>query len=116
MKQGIILISLLLALGACAAKHDPQTVCNEMFIILPDNYVIDLAAGATVILDPAVQEFAIFCTRTEAQAALEGHAQALPGAWRIYTLKGEFTEVAKPDGKGKYSLAKPAEVGDWVEL
>lgn len=108
---------LLFALCACAARQEPQPVaCGQMYVILPDNFVIDLAAGSTVVLDPAMQEFAVFCGREKALEALGRLAPGLPGNWRVYTLKGEFAEIAKPVGREEFALARPAEVADWVEM
>lgn len=86
--------------------------CDAMYVILPDNYVIDLAAGAKIVLNPAAHEFALFCSPDDARAAL-GRA-APDGDWRVYQLNGSFNDLARSRGND-YSLAQPAEIVDWVQ-
>lgn len=110
------LLVLLLAIVLCACAKGrvstPPGCGNGMYVILPDNYVIELAAGAKVVLNPAVHEFALFCTPDDARAALD---RAAPdGDWRIYQLGGSFGELARIRGND-YSLAQPAEITDWVQ-
>lgn len=106
---------LLCCLCACAGKQQSPPAlpdCEALFVILPGNFIVDLAAGSRVILDPAVQEFALFCTGNEAREALANVQPA--GDWRIYRLDGEFAELATQRGEG-YILAKPAKAIDWLE-
>lgn len=109
----VFVITLALLLSACAPKQNSQVECRQVYVILPDNFVIDLAAGSTVTLDPAMQEFALFCNQEEALTALETVAPKLPGGWRIYTLKEEFSEIGKRRGQEEYILIKPAQLADW---
>lgn len=104
-------ISLLLC--ACARSHTTAN-CDELYVILPGNYVIDLAAGAKVLIDPASQEFALFCTAVKAQQAL--NRSKIPGDWRVYKMAGAFSEIAQPQANGDIKLIKPDEVIDWVEV
>lgn len=114
-----LLLSLLLA--GCAQPQpspDPQIPleCQDAFVILPDNFVIDLAAGSTVRLDPGAQEFALFCTPEKADQALRKTAPHLPGGWRVYRLRESLQEVGRPAGREEFILARPAELEDWVEI
>lgn len=104
----------LLLLCACAAKQMPQESPSRLFVILPDNYVIDLAAGSEVIIDPAAQEFALFPSVAAAAKALAA-AQNLPGSWGVFEISGDPAEIARPHGSGEYVLVKPAQVLEWVE-
>lgn len=110
----ILLATLFLGcLCACAGRQHSQPApdCEALYVILPGNFIVDLAAGSRVILDPAVQEFALFCTDREARDALANVQPA--GDWRIFRLDGEFAELGRQRGSG-YILAKPAEAIDWL--
>lgn len=111
----VALALALFSLCACAAKEQPQpgAECQEMFVLLPDNYIIDLAAGSRVVIDPALREFALFCEPSEAKMALA--RQNPPGNWRVYKLAGNPVEYAERRANGNRILGKPAEVADWVE-
>lgn len=113
--SGILPICCLVLLCACGAKTPPPPPedCNELYVILPGNFIIDLEGGSRVWLDPAVQEFALFCTPDAARAAFK-RADALPGEWRIYKLEGAFADIAAVRGANEYELARPALVTDWV--
>lgn len=107
------LIACALALMcACAGKTGQPEPANELFVILPGNFIVDLAADSEVWLDPGVQEFALFPTKAEALSALK--KAALPGEWRVYRMAGTVEEIAAPRGSG-YALAHPARVADWVD-
>lgn len=105
----------LLVLCACAAKQVPQEMPARLFVILPDNYVIDLAAGSQVIIDPSAQEFALFPTSGAAAKALAAAAPNLPGSWGVFEIADNPAEIARPRGSGEYVLIKPAQVLEWVE-
>lgn len=114
------LLPLILALaaccGACGKQQDPACVqadCQKLYVALPANFIIDLAANAHVTLNPAAGHFAVFCSLADAR---QGLADAnLAGDWRIYSLKGSFEELAEPAGDGQYRLAVPAELDDWID-
>lgn len=106
-----LLCSVLLA--ACARQRlATPPGCDSMYVILPDNYVIDLAAGAKIVLNPAVHEFALFCSPQDAQVALKRGAPA--GEWRVYRLAGAFGDIARVRGND-YALSQPTEITDWVQ-
>lgn len=106
----LVIILLTCVLSACAARNRN---CDHFYVILPGNYIVDLAAGAKVILDPASEEFALFCTAAQAQKAL---TTVNPnGDWRIYKMNGSFGEIARETPDGAYVLSAPAEVNDWVQ-
>lgn len=107
---------LLLALCACAAKQAPRELPTRLYVILPDNYIIDLAAGSQVTIDPAVQEFALFSSPRKAADALAEAAPGLPGAWAVFEVNGNPAEIARPRGAGEYVLTRPVQVLDWIEV
>ena len=87
------LLGSLLMLGGCAttgpntAPLPPDRDCQEVYTVAPGNYIIDIAGGSMVVLDPAVQDFPLFCSPEEARAGLKTAMDngALPaGDWRIY--------------------------------
>ena len=57
------LLGSLLMLGGCAttgpntAPLPPDRDCQEVYTVAPGNYIIDIAGGSMVVLDPAVQDF-----------------------------------------------------------
>lgn len=107
------LLALAAALLLLACSRTPPG-CDNMYVLLPDNYVIDLAAGAKVLLDPSSQEFALFCSAMKAQQALQ---KAGPqGNWRVYGVDGDFNEIVRELGAGQYILKRPAQVRDWVDV
>ena len=83
----------------------------------PGNYIIDIAGGSVVVLDPAVQDFPLFCSPEEARTGLKTAMDngSLPaGDWRIYRLNGTLQEIGQQPEPGHYSLARMARLVDWV--
>lgn len=115
------ILALACILAACAPKSgtgiQAPPDCPGAHVILPGNFIIDLAAGSELVLNPAVQEFALFCKPEEAERALRESAQNLPqgGDWRVYRLEGKFSDLARPCGEGGFCLGRPARVEDWLE-
>ena len=68
------LLGSLLMLGGCAttgpntAPLPPDRDCQDVYTVAPGNYIIDIAGGSMVVLDPAVQDFPLFCSPEEARA------------------------------------------------
>ena len=117
------LLGSLLMLGGCAttgpntAPLPPDRDCQEVYTVAPGNYIIDIAGGSMVALDPAVQDFPLFCSPEEARAGLKTAMDngALPaGDWRIYRLNGTLQEIGQQPEPGHYSLARMARLVDWV--
>lgn len=108
-----LFIFLAFCASGCAQNAPTQTDCPKVYIILPDNFIIDLVAGADVIVNPAIQEFALFCSSAQAREVLQKSGL---DNWRVYSLKGDFTELAEPvPGHDQiYRLAVPAQVEDWI--
>lgn len=104
---------LLLGLSLLGCSRTPPG-CDNLYVILPDNYVIDLAAGAKVLLDPSSQEFALFCSAMKAQKAIN-EAEAT-GDWRVYGVDGDFNDIVRELGAERYILRRPAQVRDWVSI
>ena len=93
-----LLLSLLCAglLAGCAASQSAPTSspapCEVAYTFAPGNYIIDLASGSEVVLDPLMHDFPLFCSPAEAQNALElalANRQLPDGDWRIYRLGRE---------------------------
>lgn len=121
----LMLTSFLLAsLVACSKSVPPvqqpqgsMPDCQSAYVYAPGNFIIDIASGAAVVLDPAVHDFPLFCTPGEAAAALENEITVgrLPdGDWRIYLVEGQFNEIAYPLEQGGYGLKRMAPIVDWV--
>ena len=122
------LVACCLALAACAGRqHLPLQApvapedCAALYVVAPGNYIIDLAEGSAVVLDPGVREFPLFCgpdTAAEALAAEVNEGRLPAGDWRVYRLEGGFTDLvqeAEPGGPSPYALARKARLADWVD-
>ena len=122
----ILPVFLMLALCACSkglgensSSVSPRADCPSPLVVLPDNYIIELAAGSIVELNPARQQFALFCTVEEAREAMRADLAAGriegEGRWRIYSLNGDYEQLARPCGDGQICLAAPTTVLEWVD-
>lgn len=122
----LLFFLLLLFISACShgggessSALPVRTACPSPLVVLPDNYMIELAAGSIVELNPARQQFALFCTVEEARAALNADLVAGKiqgeGRWRIFSLNGDYEDLARPCGEGQACLAVPATVLEWVD-
>ena len=117
-------IMLALLLTACGGKNAPEeppapqpTPCPFVYVYAPGNYIIDIAGGAEVVLDPMAQDFSLFCAPADARAALNAEIAAgrLPeGDWRIYRVEGQFDDLAQKSGPNQYMLKRMAPIVDWV--
>lgn len=121
--KAIILAGCLLLCACAAARTVPERTlpenCPKLHVLLPGNYVIDLAAGADLVLDPARQEFVLYCSEKDASQALK-HALAdgqiaNMDDWAVYILEEDAGEVAFPCHKEDICLKKPATVIDWAD-
>lgn len=117
------LFLLLLALFGCGPKKTRQVPlpvnCPGAHIILPANFIIDLAAGSEIFVDPAIQEFALFCQPDQAREALREQLKAgnLPAGsdWRVYRLRGNFRDLAVPCHGDNFCLGSVTQVEEWLE-
>ena len=100
---------LSLALMACTkaqptqdtAPLPPVEPCPFVYVYAPGNYIVDIASGSQVILDPGVQEFDLFCSPGEARAAVNEAVRLgilTEGDWRIYRLDGSMTSPRYSSG------------------
>lgn len=121
-----LVLAVSLALAACVGTTPPAQApvpaedCATLYVVAPGNFIIDLAGGADVVLDPAVREFPLFCgphTAANALAAAQDSGRLPEGAWRVYRLEGTFADLvqpAEPGGPSPYALARQARLTDWV--
>ena len=95
----------------------PSEPCPYVDVDAPGNYIIDIAGGADVVLDPGASDFELFCSPGAARAAVNADVAAgrLPeGDWRIYRLDGDLDDLAQPLPSHRYMLKRMAQVVDWV--
>ena len=126
MYARLICIALLgLALVACtkgqpgqeAASTAPVEPCPFVYTYAPGNYIVDIASGSEVLLDPGVQEFDLFCSPSDARAAVNEALRLgilTEGDWRIYRVEGSMEEIGQRLGKNQHTLARMTQIVDWV--
>ena len=125
MYARLVCIALLgLALVACTKAQSTQNAapapvdpCPLVYTYAPGNYIVDIASGAEVLLDPGVQEFDLFCSPGEARAAVNEavHLGVLPqGDWRIYRLDGSMEEIGQRQRANQHTLSRMTQIVDWV--
>ena len=126
MYARLICIALLgLALVACtkgqpgpeAASTAPVEPCPLVYTYAPGNYIVDIASGSEVLLDPGVQEFDLFCSPSDARAAVNEALRLgilTEGDWRIYRVEGSMEEIGQRLGKNQHTLARMTQIVDWV--
>lgn len=111
-----------LLLSACAREVPPPPAapmpeCATAYVYAPGNFIVEIASGATVVLDPAIHDFPLFCTPGEARTALEralDEGRLPAGDWRIYLVEGDFRELACRLEAGGFGLKRMAPIIDWV--
>lgn len=120
--SGILLAATLAGCGGKKAAESPAPMpvsepCPFVYVYAPGNYIIDIAGGSEVVLDPAAQEFELFCSPGDARAALDSAVAAgsLPaGDWRVYRLDGGLDDLAQQSAARRYTLKRMAQIVDWV--
>ena len=121
--KAIVLAGCLLLCACVAARPVPERTvpqdCPKLHVLLPGNYVIEMAAGAELVIDPAKQEFVLYCSEKDARQALQnalkdGQISNLDD-WAIYILEENAAEVAFPCHKEDICLKRPATVIDWAD-
>lgn len=126
---GALALACCLGIAGCGSGREalplqapvPPEDCAHLYVVAPGNFIVDLASGAAVMLEPSVREFPLFCSPATAAAALEAAQAAgrIPqGDWRVYRLEGDFAELvqpAEPGGPSPYDLARRARLADWVD-
>lgn len=114
-RMGLLLLTL--CAGCSAANPTPPPLpdnCQTAYVMLPGDYIIDLAAGARVELNPAFHSFLLFCSPRMAMDALKEENAPGMADWRVFELEMPFEELATPCGYQQWCLGKPAVVADWV--
>ena len=126
MYARLVCIALLgLALVACsksqpaqeAAPAAPVEPCPFVYTYAPGNYIVDIASGSEVLLDPGVQEFDLFCSPGAARAAVNEALRLgilTEGDWRIYRVEGSMEEIGQRQGNNQHTLARMTQIVDWV--
>ena len=125
MRARLIWVALLaLPLLACvktqpqldSGPEHPAEPCPYVYVYAPGNYIIDIASGAYVVLDPGATEFDLFCSPGDARTAVNEAVRigVLPeGDWRIYRLDGTLEDLGQKQ-HNNYILSRMAQVVDWV--
>ena len=119
---------LVMALAGCtsASKNSlsptmdgNMSKCEDVYVYAPALYVINVASGQMVALDPTANDFPLFCEAEAAKAAMQKQLEsgALPTdiEWKVYRVYGSWEDLAAPREDGAYLLNKPAQLIDWVE-
>lgn len=116
MKKIYILFFVLMLL-ACSTKDENMTIAPQEtpYVILPANFIIDLAADSTVQLNPGVQDFIIYPGSQEAKTAFT-KARLNRDEWRVYRVEGDFAEITRTCGPNLYCLTIPSRIVDWEQL
>lgn len=104
--------------AAPSALRENATPCLEVYAYAPGSYIINIAGGDEVVLDPAVRDFNLFCTAESAEEGLNNaldEGKAPPGDWRIFRVYGDMARIGVEVEPGAYLLIRPAPLVDWVE-
>lgn len=103
--------------GVVPSVQGDVTQCTEAFTYAPAAYVIHIASGDAVILDPVSNDFQLFCDTTSATKGLQNALTqgAIPeGDWKIYRVYGQWSDIATEAEPGVFLLNRPAPLVDWV--
>ena len=127
MKMKFLILFAASLLAACApavkesgiaTEKDVLPACANPYVVLPGNYMIDLAAGSEVILNPDIHNFALFCEAAEAKSALENDLDLgrvrRDSDWKIYRLEGDMGQISRKCGADQYCLDQPAKIIEWL--
>ena len=109
-----------LLLGACSARQQQADTlfpedCEKAYTYAPGNYIIEIAGGSEVVLDPLMHDFLLFCSAKQAHDHVleEISRHRLPrGDWRIYVVGGSFRDLAQPAGGNAYVRMRMAPLAD----
>lgn len=115
MKNLCLALCLIFLFSCSAKKEAAEPASQSAWVILPGNFIIDVAAGSRVVLNPQRQDFLVFDSTQKARKALDGVDAGQAEEWRIYRLDGTFAELARPCGNGQHCLSVPARVTDWIK-
>ncbi len=124
-----VLASGLLASGCFGGKSDsggdpaaappPPGDCEIVYTYAPSFYVINIAGGDAVVVDPFSQDFPLFCDPGEAKAALQKDLSSgrltSKVDWLVYRVWGEWDDLAAKNPEGGYMLKHTAPLVDWVK-
>ena len=115
----ILIVSLCLAACSTSTPKDTNLTapkdCATVWIYAPDSLILELSSGNQVLIDPAVHDFPIFCSKEEAKNALDKLIQdkKYPAkGWAYYKLAGQWTNLAKVQGE-QILLKDVTSLVDW---
>ncbi len=92
--------------------------CTEAYTFAPANFIIDIASGQPVVLDPLVGDFPVYCHAEGAQRGLQIALEdkMIPeGDWKIYRFAGHWSELASEVKPGFYLLKTRGRLIDWEQ-
>ncbi len=130
MLQRLCVLALLIfpvILSGCGLFGDDEATspkapmqsedCEEVYTFAPANFVIHMASGEQIMLDPMSGDYPVYC---DAKSAKQGLRQAIEdkmvedGDWKIYRMEGEWQALATEAQPGFYLLKTKAQLIDWV--
>ncbi|MBO4369562.1 MAG: hypothetical protein J5803_05640 [Desulfovibrio sp.] len=109
----LFLLFLSFTLSACAGRKSEESSfealfteealslpenCHEAWIYAPSHYILEMAEGNTVRLDPLYHDFPLFCSAQDAAQHLRSDIanNMIPdGSWALYKIQGTMEELAK---------------------
>ena len=122
---------LVLISGCCTKNHPKEHISQkntltthedlshcEAWVYAPDHFVLELAAGASIQLDPKVEDFPLFCTAPLARQGLirDIETKQLPSeGWALFKLSGAFSDLARQTETG-FLLKRTAVMETWESL
>ena len=72
----------------------PSEPCPYVYVYAPGNYIIDIAGGADVVLDPGASDFELFCSPGAARAAVNAAGSLILGFAAFIALHAAFAQLA----------------------
>ena len=102
-----------LLLGACGASNPrdpaplppenrPTEKCPGIYLFASARYDVHLVAQEEIVIDPARRPLPVYCTPTQARAALREAQDSgkVPASMelRVYLLEGEWRDMVRKDG------------------
>ena len=127
MRNVFLALSVFFLFSCAGSGRDPDILtqkdviaaCDNPYVVLPGNYIIDLAAGSEVYLNPDIQNFALFCKLDEARDTLWQDLNAgrirRENDWRVYRVEGKMEEIGRSCGSGQICLDRQTRIIEWID-